>query len=170
MAVFAACKPLQILWGDPMVVGMEARIKVLFIDDEPLILKSLDRTMRAQERFEPFYAKGPFEALDVIATQDIDIVVSDYDMPEVNGIELLSLLRAERHEIVRIMMTGRLAVSQWEQGVDDGAVQRLIEKPWSTETLRRALDEAADAIRARRERSHPDAKETRRFRRPIALV
>jgi DNA-binding NtrC family response regulator len=147
----------------------EARIKVLFIDDEPLILKSVERTLRANPRFEPFFAKGPFEALDLLAAHDIEIVVSDYDMPDVNGIELLNMLRAQRREIVRIMMTGRLAVSEWEEGVDDGAVQRLIEKPWSTDTLRRALDEAADAIHARRSRSHPDAKETRNFRRPIAI-
>lgn len=153
-----------------MGMGMEARIKILFIDDEPLILKSVERTLRASQRFEPFFAKGAFEALDILAAEDIEIVVCDYDMPEVNGIELLHVLRAHRREIVRIMMTGRLAVREWEEGVDDGAVQRLIEKPWSTDTLRRALDEAADAIRAHRERLHPDAKETRNFRRPIALV
>ncbi len=150
---------------------MEARIKVLFIDDEPLVLKSVERTMRASgARFECFFAKGAFEALDILAAEDIEIVVSDYDMPEVNGIELLRMLRAQRREIVRIMMTGRLAVQEWEDGVDDGAVQRLIQKPWGTDTLRRALDEAADAVHARHSRPHPDAKATRNFRRPIALA
>lgn len=150
----------------------DARIKVLFIDDEPLILKSVERTMRAASaRFEPFFAKGPFEALDLLAAHDdIEIVVSDYDMPEVNGIELLSMLRAQRSDVVRIMMTGRLAVQEWEEGVDDGAVQRIIEKPWGTDTLRRAIDEAADAVYARRAGAHADAKAPRNFRRPIALV
>jgi DNA-binding NtrC family response regulator len=147
-----------------------APIHVLFIDDEPLILRSVERTMRASPRFQAHFAASAFDALDVLAKNDIEIVVSDYDMPEVNGIELLHLLRTQRREIVRIMMTGRLAVSEWEGGVDDGAVQRLIQKPWSLETLMRTLDEAADAIHARHSRAHADAKETRNFRRPIALV
>lgn len=151
-------------------MSTEPLIKVLFIDDEPLILKSVERTMRSCQRFKTFFANGPFEALDILAAEDVDIVVSDYDMPEVNGIELLSLLKLHRAEVVRVMMTGRLAVSQWEAGVDDGAVQRIIEKPWTTDTLRRVLDEAADAIHARRTRGHADLHDTGRFRRPIALV
>lgn len=152
------------------VNGTEARIKVLFIDDEPLILRSVERMMARNDRFQCFFAERATAALDVMEHQDIDIVVSDYDMPECNGLELLGMLRAAHNEIVRIMMTGRLAMSAWEQGVDGGAVQRLIQKPWSNDGLRRILDEAADAVHARRARNSSDAHQTQGFRRPIALV
>lgn len=143
-------------------------IKILFVDDEPMILQGIERLMRS-ERFTLFFAGSVFDALQLLVNEDIDIVVSDYDMPAVNGLELFDLLRKERSEIVRIMMTGRLAMNSWESGIDNGSVQRLIEKPWGVGTLKRVLDEAADAVRMRR-RIAPDLSETRRFRRPLSVA
>ena len=148
---------------------MDAPIKVLFVDDEPLILKSVERLMR-REPFQVFFASGAAEALELLVKEDIDIVVSDYDMPAIDGLELFELLRKEKADIVRIMMTGRLAMSAWENGVDNGSVQRLIEKPWRAESLKRVLAEAADAVRTRRAREEPDLHETRGFRRPLSTT
>lgn len=151
-----------------MKTGMDAPIKVLFVDDEPLILSSIERLMR-RECVQVFLANDVLAALQVLSLEDIDIIVSDYDMPLFDGLQLLELLHRERCEIVRIMMTGRISMGAWQRGVDNGSVQRLIDKPWRIETLKQVVQEAADAVRARR-RAAPGPSFATRFRRPLSMA
>lgn len=82
--------------------------KILFVDDDQNILRGLRRVLRVLNgEWEMSYAGSGQEALQLLAQQDFDIVVSDYRMPEMNGYELLSCIHQDYPQIIRIMLTGQ---------------------------------------------------------------
>lgn len=119
-------------------------MRVLFVDDEPLILNALRRMLR-NEGFELFFTSDPLNATRIVGEERIDVVVSDHMMPEMNGVELLSLVRSLHHHTVRVMMTGQANLDATIRAVNEGSIHRFIEKPWHDAQLKRILHEVARA-------------------------
>lgn len=119
-------------------------MRVLFVDDEQLILNALRRTLR-NEGFELFFTTDPLCAPRMIAEERIDVIVSDHMMPDMSGVELLALVRSLHRNVVRVMMTGQADLSATIRAVNEGAVHRFIEKPWDDAQLKRILHEIARA-------------------------
>ncbi len=82
--------------------------KIIFVDDDQNILRGLRRVLRfLNGEWEVFYAASGREALSILGEYDIDIIVSDYRMPEMNGYELLTQVQKEYPQVVRAMLTGQ---------------------------------------------------------------
>src|SRR5688572_1015429 len=111
---------------------------LLLVDDEPEVLEALRRTLR-RERFNILTAGSAADAERVIAEARVDIVVSDVDMPGMNGLELLAKLRQSKPEIVRIVLTGAATLDSALKAINSGQVHRFLTKPWSKEELLSAL-------------------------------
>lgn len=80
---------------------------ILFVDDEPHVLDSLRRTLHPErERWSLHFAASGAEALELLARQDMDVVVSDIHMPGMDGIALLGHVRDRVPLAVRIVLTG----------------------------------------------------------------
>lgn len=111
--------------------------KLLFVDDEPNVLDAYRRSVGRKYPIE--CALGGEEALALIAESgNFAVVVSDMHMAPMNGIELLTLVRAVSPDTVRIMLTGadrELAM----EAVNEGSVFRFLTKPCPPETLDLAL-------------------------------
>ena len=84
--------------------GDETRVSILFIDDEPRVLKSMRAMFRKD--YDVHLANSGQEALDIIAQQNIRVVVSDQRMPEMTGVEVLTEIKNRSPETVRILLTG----------------------------------------------------------------
>lgn len=83
-------------------------IRVLHVDDEPDFGETVAAFLRREdERFEIESATSAREGLDYLATSDFDCIVSDYDMPEKNGIEFLQDVREEHPDLPFILYTGK---------------------------------------------------------------
>lgn len=119
-------------------------MRILFVDDETLILNAVRRTLR-HEGFEMFFTSDPLTATRIIGEQRIDVVVSDHMMPEMNGVELLALVRTLHHNTVRVMMTGQADLGATIRAVNEGNIHRFVEKPWNDVQLKRLLHEIARA-------------------------
>ena len=117
-------------------------LKVLFVDDDTLILSAVKRSL-AREGFEVHTTVEPLDAVKLIAAHQIDVVVSDYMMPGMTGVELLSLVRRLQPKVTRIMMTGQADRDATIRAINEGAVSRYVEKPWEDAMLKRMLHEIA---------------------------
>ncbi len=82
-------------------------IKILFVDDEPKILRGLQRMLSTMEKeWKVTFAAGGQEALELLAQQPYDVVVSDMRMPEMDGATLLNEVMGRYPEIIRIVLSG----------------------------------------------------------------
>ncbi len=81
---------------------------LLFVDDDPNLLSGLKRGLHSlRNQWQMFYADSGKEALKLLETTAVDVVVSDYRMPEMNGYVFLQEVRRQDPEIIRIMLTGQ---------------------------------------------------------------
>ena len=78
---------------------------ILLVDDEISILKSLRRTL-FEYPYEIIVVPSPREAKETLAVKRVDMIISDYKMPDESGFELLSFVRDMYPGIIRIMLSG----------------------------------------------------------------
>lgn len=84
------------------------RRHVLFVDDEPRILDGISRMMRPQRsELDVLTASSGDDALRMLASQPVDVVVSDMRMPRMDGADLLAAVRVQHPRVVRILLSGQ---------------------------------------------------------------
>lgn len=108
---------------------------LLFVDDEENVLNSLRRIF-LDENYTILTAPSAQKALELLARQPVQLIVSDHRMPGMTGAELLKQVRERYPETIRIMLTGYADVNSIMGAVKDGAVYKFITKPWNDEDLR----------------------------------
>ena len=116
--------------------------KVLLVDDEESILNSLRRLLRGQP-YEVLLATSGAQALEVMAQQSIDLVMTDARMPNMDGATLLARIHQLYPTTTRILLTGYADMPTIIKAINEGKIHRYISKPWNDEemllTLRQAL-------------------------------
>ena len=116
--------------------------KVLLVDDEESILNSLRRLLRGQP-YEVLLATSGAQALEIMAQQPIDLVMTDARMPNMDGATLLAHIHQRYPDTTRIMLTGYADPSAIIKAINEGQIHRYISKPWHDEemllTLRQSL-------------------------------
>ncbi|MDT0632354.1 sigma-54-dependent transcriptional regulator [Rubrivirga litoralis] len=109
------------------------RPQVLVVDDERLLHNVMSRFLGRHGIDVTSCTSGP-EALDVLAEQPIDLVLSDFQMPEMDGLELLAQIRERYPALPVIIITGYANVQHAVRAMSSGAVDYL-PKPFSTDVL-----------------------------------
>ena len=116
---------------------------ILAVDDEEMILKAIQRTLR-KENYNVFTASGGEEGLMLLEAREVDVVISDQNMPDMNGIEFLQKVKANHPNTLTIMLTGQKEVNIAMEAINEAGVYKFILKPWDDEdfklTIRRALE------------------------------
>ncbi|MFT3867357.1 MAG: response regulator [Nibricoccus sp.] len=119
----------------------ETNQKILFVDDDPNVLAAMQRNLR--KRFSFDIAGGGNEALEIVRTRGpYAVIVADFSMPVMNGVELLEAVHAGWPDTVRIMLTGNADQRTAAEAVNRSNVFRFLSKPCSPEALTAALDTA----------------------------
>ncbi|HVP45109.1 MAG TPA: HD domain-containing phosphohydrolase [Bryobacteraceae bacterium] len=120
--------------------------RILFVDDEPKILQGLERQLSS--RFEMQTAPGPEAGLQSLAQDGpFAVVVSDFRMPGMNGIQFLSEVKHLNADTVRVMLTGQADLTTAIAAVNEGNIFRFLTKPCATEILTAALDSSIEQHR-----------------------
>jgi response regulator RpfG family c-di-GMP phosphodiesterase len=115
--------------------------KILFVDDDVNLLASCERNLR--RRYQVETAAGGAIGLEKIASRGpFAVVVSDMQMPGMNGIKFLSTVKEQAPDTVRIMLTGNADVEVATGVVNQGNIFRFLTKPVPPEVLAKALDDA----------------------------
>lgn len=122
-------------------VPVVSRPIVLCVDDDPALLQAIVRSLGAVDA-EIVSTSKPHLALEMIGSQNIAVLVSDHEMPDMTGVELAAAARRLRPDTVRILLTGRQTFETALQGINECEVFRYINKPFDTKTLRRVVTEA----------------------------
>lgn len=113
--------------------------RILLVDDEQPILDAYRRVLRG--RYDLDVADSAVAALQMIKKQGpYAVVISDMRMPNMNGVQLLSLLRQSDPDMVRIMLTGNADQKTAIDAVNKGEVYRFLTKPCDRDTLQRVID------------------------------
>jgi DNA-binding NtrC family response regulator len=114
---------------------------ILLIDDDPDMLAALRRILTAAG-FPVVTTTDPQQALAILAGEPVRVLVSDVDMPAMNGNQLVAAARRIRPQAVRILLTGRASMAAAVAGINDGEVFRFLTKPIDPDTVVRAVGEA----------------------------
>lgn len=113
---------------------------VLLVDDEPNILAGLQRALR-KEPYEILSASSVEGAFGILQSTEVDVVISDQDMPGMVGTVFLSKVHEQFPEVACYLLTGKNALAGHLETVKEGTISRFFTKPCNREELVSALQQ-----------------------------
>jgi two-component system response regulator HydG len=122
---------------------------ILHVDDEPSVGLLLEDTLGGAGH-RPIGAANVVEALQVLSREHVDLIISDYRIPGLTGLEFLSLLQREGYDVPLIMLTGYESIEHAVAALKAGAIQ-YITKPVKPQQLELAVERALEFVRLLRE-------------------
>lgn len=114
---------------------------LLLVDDEPRISAALARMLRP-DGYRILIAGGGAEALEMLAINTVQVIISDQRMPEMSGTELLDTVRQMYPNTIRMILSGYTDLDVVTDSVNRGAVFKFLTKPWDDDRLREHVRDA----------------------------
>jgi EAL domain-containing protein (putative c-di-GMP-specific phosphodiesterase class I)/CheY-like chemotaxis protein len=114
---------------------------VLVVDDEQNVTKSLYRLL-AMEGYQVLTASSAAEGFDLLATRRIAVVISDMQMPVMNGSEFLERVKLIYPDVIRMILTGDLDLHSATNAINRGTILKYLTKPWDDKVLLEHVGEA----------------------------
>ncbi len=108
---------------------------IVIVDDEEIVLTSLSSFLTLETEYTVETFESPKKALEYIKENEINLVISDYLMPDMNGIEFLSEVRKLKPQVPRIILTGYADKENAIKAINEVGLYQYIEKPWSNDDL-----------------------------------
>ncbi len=130
---------------------MNARI--LLVDDEKDILSSLSFLFK-RAGYDVLTARNGKVALTLMESENVDVVISDLNMPLMDGTALLSQIARDYPESIRLVLSGYMELDQVMQSVNQGRVWGYINKPWDNQALLFTVKQALETRNITRERDN----------------
>ena len=115
---------------------MSTPVTIVVVDDEPMVLNCLSASLELDDDHHVVTFQDPVEALAFIRETEIDLIISDFDLPGMDGIQLLSAVRDHDPSVPRIMLTGYADKESAVKAINKVGLFQYIEKPWSPDDLR----------------------------------
>ena len=109
------------------------KYNILVTDDEIDNLQLFKRTLRSN--YNVFLANSGFEALEILKSNKIDMIISDQKMPGMDGVELLKKTLNYAPDAVRILITAYTDSSSLIRAINEGKIHRYLRKPWNANDL-----------------------------------
>jgi DNA-binding NtrC family response regulator len=113
----------------------EQKPTIVIVDDEDMVLTSLNSFLNLETDYDVKTFVSVNEALEYIKTGRVDLVVSDYLMPEMDGISFLAKVREVKPEVPRIILTGYADKENAIKAINNVGLFQYIEKPWDNDDL-----------------------------------
>ena len=115
---------------------MERTPVIALVDDEEMVLTSLRSFLLLETDYEVLTYNGPEKALDEVRRKPIDLIISDYLMPGMNGIQFLLEVKKIHPFATRILLTGYADKENAIKAINEVGLYQYVEKPWENEDLR----------------------------------
>ncbi|MCD6293113.1 MAG: response regulator [Deltaproteobacteria bacterium] len=126
--------------------------RILIVDDEVRVVNAIRRVFSASSFIRVEVATHPDEALSIVQKfADLRLVISDYLMPEMDGLEFLSEVSCVKPEIIRMILTGHADLETTLRAINEVGVYKFIIKPWNNHDLYWTVIRALELEEARRE-------------------
>ena len=111
------------------------RPRIIIVDDEELVTRSLRNLFLLQSDYEILTHTSAREALAVAENLPIDLVITDYLMPEMDGITFLSNLKQVQPQAIRVLLTGYADKENAIRAINSVGLYQYLEKPWDNDHL-----------------------------------
>lgn len=109
---------------------------VLLVDDEEMVVTSIKSFLTLETDYEVVAFTSPKEALGFVKDNRVDLVISDYLMPDIDGIQFLAEIKETQPEATRVLLTGYADKENAIKAINDVGLYQYIEKPWENEDLK----------------------------------
>ncbi len=123
---------------------------ILIVDDEPSVIQALKRSF-LDDPYNVYTAISAIEGLEILAANEIKVVISDEMMPGMSGSDFLAKVRNCFPNVVRIMLTGHASLDAAIKAINRGEIYRFFMKPWNDLELRFAVKSAVEKFDLERE-------------------
>ena len=117
---------------------------VMIIDDEPMVTQSIRNFLSLETDYEIHTFSSPQEALEVLKSRPVDVIISDYLMPGLNGIDFFLQAKQIQPQATRVLLTGYADKENAIKAINDVGLYQYIEKPWENEDLRLVIRNAIE--------------------------
>lgn len=115
--------------------------RIMLVDDEPNVLRALERLLsKPQREIECF--TDPQQALQRAYTATFDLILSDYRMPRMDGVELLIKLKEMQPDLIRLIISGHNDLDAILSAINKAEIYRFITKPWDNFELEMTVENA----------------------------
>jgi FixJ family two-component response regulator len=126
------------------------QIGILCVDDERNVLRSLERVF-LDEEYQILTARSGEEALELLAVSpQVQLVISDFRIPGMNGVDFLREVFLRHPETIRIVLSGYADTAAVVEAINEGKIYRFIPKPWNDDELRMTVAKALEHFSVRR--------------------
>ncbi|WP_342083405.1 response regulator [Dyadobacter sp. OTU695] len=115
-------------------------ITVVYVDDEVHNLNSFKATFRKE--FNVLTAGSAAEALEIMKENPVHIIITDQRMPEITGVDLLTIVLEKYPDVLRVLLTGFTELTAVAEALSKGQVHYRMEKPWDEEQIRVVINAA----------------------------
>ncbi|MBZ0157354.1 MAG: response regulator [Alphaproteobacteria bacterium] len=122
---------------------MTEEIRILCVDDEPNVLNSL-RRLFLDDDYTILTAASGQEGLGLLEREPVHLVISDYRMPGMNGVEFLKEVCREWPDTVRIVLSGYADTASIVSAINEGQIYKFIPKPWNDDELKVTVSNALE--------------------------
>lgn len=113
----------------------EKDITIVLVDDEEMVLTSIRSFLAIETDYKVLSFTSPIKALQQIEDNAIDLAISDYLMPEMDGITFLGKVKQLYPHAPRILLTGYADKENAIKAINDVGLYQYIEKPWNNDDL-----------------------------------
>ena len=129
---------------------------ILYVDDEVPLLTLFEAVF--EDDFEIHTAPSAYEALEILRSERIQLLITDQRMPEMTGVELLEAIGNEFPDMGRMILTAYLDVDAIIRAINGGRLDHYVNKPWEEDELRAAIDQVLETYRRRASRHQRTAQ------------
>jgi DNA-binding NtrC family response regulator len=112
-----------------------ATATIVIVDDEEMVLTSLKSFLGLETNYKIETFLSAKEALEYVKKENVELVISDYLMPEMDGITFLAKVREIKPQIIRIILTGYADKENAIKAINTVGLFQYIEKPWDNDDL-----------------------------------
>ena len=113
----------------------ESKSTIVIVDDEEMVLTSINSFLDLETEYNVVSFTSAKEALVFIEKNDTDLIISDYLMPEMDGISFLAEAKQIKPEVPRIILTGYADKENAIKAINEVGLFQYIEKPWNNDDL-----------------------------------
>ena len=117
---------------------------VMIVDDEDMVITSVRAFLQLETEYNIAGFTVPEKAADYLRTNPIDVVVSDYLMPKMTGLQLLAKAKELQPEAARVLLTGHADKQSAIQAINDVGLFQYLEKPWDNAQLLLVINAAIE--------------------------
>jgi DNA-binding NtrC family response regulator len=117
---------------------------VTIVDDEDMVITSVRAFLSLETEYDINGFTDPEHAVRFLETHPVDVVVSDYLMPKMNGIQVLTKAKQLQPEAARVLLTGHADKQSAIQAINEVGLFQYLEKPWDNAQLLLVIQSAIE--------------------------